>query len=84
MNNKGQNSIMLAIFVALLIFIAGMTFLNFIKPEVTSARTNLSCSDLTQSDGVKLTCLVFDVVVPYFIIAIFSIAGGVIVERLLI
>lgn len=84
MNNKGQTQIMLAVLVAIIIFLAGMIFLNYLEPSVSDARVNLSCSDTSQSDGTKLTCLIFDVVVPYFIIVVLSIAGGVITERLLI
>lgn len=35
------------------------------------------------SDGTKITCLVTDGVVPYFIIVIISIAGGLIIGRAL-
>jgi H+/gluconate symporter-like permease len=84
MNKKGQTSIMLAVFVAILIFIAGMVLLNFLKQEVTNARTNLSCSSSSNSDGVDMTCLLFDSVVPYFIIIVLAVAGGVITEQVLI
>jgi len=86
MNKKAQSlGIVLAVVVAIMIFIVGMVNLNFIKDEVTRARgsTELNCAD-PQSDGTKLTCLAVDLVVPYFIIVIFSLAGGVITARLLI
>ena len=83
MNKKAQTfSFGIAIMVCIFLFMIGMMNVDFIKGEVTRARTGLSCSDATISDGNKLTCLVVDVAVPYFIIIIFSAAGGLIVARL--
>lgn len=85
MNNKA-NTLGLAIIVAITIFIVGMISINFIKTEVTSARdaTNLDCSNAAGiSDGTKMTCLVVDLVVPYFIVIIFSVTGGLITSRFL-
>ena len=83
MNKKAQ-TMGLAVVMAITIFIVGMLSINFIKTEVTSARnaSNLNCADITISDGTKLTCLAIDLVVPYFIIVIFSVAGGLIVARI--
>lgn len=89
MNNKGQ-TVFLGIVVAILLFLVGMVFINFISPEVANAQneTNynlpgLSCGtaadpNLTVSDGTKLTCLATEIVTPYYIIAILSVAGGAI------
>ncbi len=79
MNNRGTLGI--AIVGAIMFFIIGMMSINFIKDAVTDVRTasNLDCSDLTISDGTKLTCLGIDLVVPYFIILVISVSfGGVI------
>lgn len=86
MNNKGQTTLGIAIIVAIMIFIIGMISINFIKDEVTNARSsvNLNCSGDSISDGTKLTCLVVDLVVPYFIVIIFSVVGGLLTARLLI
>lgn len=86
MNNKGQTTLGIAIIVAIMIFIIGMISINFIKDEVTNARSsvNLNCSGGSISDGTKLTCLVVDLVVPYFIVIIFSVVGGLLTARLLI
>ena len=84
MNNK-QGNMYAAIMVALIIFMVGLTVVNFIKPEVTSARTLLNCATPAAiTDGTKLMCLNIDIVVPYFIILIFAIAGGYITEKLVI
>ena len=83
MNNKGQTTAMVILF-ALFFFILGSLFLNFFPSLVDSARVSLSCTDNTISDGSKLACLGGDLVLPYFILAIVSTAGGVIVSRLTI
>lgn len=82
MNRNGQGMLW-AIAVALLIFLAGMLFLNFIKPEVTNTRAAdaLDCGNISISDGAKLTCLGADIVVPYFIFIILGAAGGYIASR---
>ena len=87
MKNKSGQTMGMAILVAITIFIVGMLCVNFIKPEVTRARglTELNCANADDiSDGTKLTCLVVDWVVPYFIILVFSVAGGLLTARLLI
>lgn len=76
MNKKGFTQIGITFLIAFFFFIAGMIFLNPITDDVSTARTSLNCGDSTISDGNKLTCLGIDLVVPYFILAIFSIAGG--------
>lgn len=84
MNKKAQ-TLGLAVIIAITIFIVGMLSVNFLTPEITRARNsaNLDCSQTLGniSDGVKLTCLTIDLVVPYFIVLIFSVAGGIIVSR---
>jgi len=84
MNRKAQATLGLAIIVAITLFVVGMLAVNFIKPEVTRARgsANLDCSNSADiSDGTKLTCLAVDIVVPYFMILIFSVVGGIITAR---
>jgi len=83
MNKKGQGW-GLAIVVMIVLFISGMIFVNFMKTEVTRARNsnNLDCSNSDISDGTKLTCLVVDSVVPYYILIMFSAVGGLIAKKL--
>ena len=89
MNKKAQ-SMGIAIVIAITIFIVGMVSVNFLKDEVTRARGSdfLDCANTADfpagiSDGTKLTCLAVDVVIPYFIVIIFSVAGGMITARML-
>ena len=82
MNKKGQ-SLGLGIMSAIFVFIVGIMFINFIMPEVSTARTELNCADASNiSDGTKLLCLVVGTTIPYWIILIFSIAIGFITARM--
>ena len=59
--------------------------INFVKDEVTTARTDLNCASADDiSDGNKLLCLVTDSVVPYWILLVFSIVIGGITSRLVL
>lgn len=77
---------MLGILFGVFIFIFAMLMFNFLKPLVTDTRSpdNLDCSDVASiSDGTKLTCLIVDGTIPYFIIVVISLVGGVITARLI-
>lgn len=74
MNKKGN--IFLSIAVCLFLWIMGILFLPFITEGITDARTLIECSSTTISDGAKLMCLNFDLLVPYFIWFIGSVAIG--------
>lgn len=84
MNTKGQ-TLMISIISGIFIFIIGMMAINFLMPEVTQARIDLNCADAAAiSDGHKMTCLVLDTVVIYWVILIFSILIGSIVSRMVL
>lgn len=81
MNKKG--ALFMAFVIAGMIFMAGMLLIPFFQDGVTDFRTNLQCSTNSSiSDGAKLTCLAGDAVLPYFIWAIISLAGGIIFNEL--
>lgn len=82
MNKKGQ-SMGLGILSFLAVLIIGLTFINFLMPEVTTFRTSMSCASAdTISDGTKLLCLFGDAVIPYVIVLIFSLAIGAITSQM--
>ena len=83
---KGQSSgIGIAVIVGIILFMIGMMSLNFILPQIDSVRssTQLNC-DSPGSDGTKMSCLLVDLVVPYFIIIVISAVGGLITAKLLL
>ena len=86
MNKRGNLGV--TIIVSITFFIVGLMFINFLTPEVTNVRasvTGLDCSSATTiSDGTKLTCLAIDLLIPYFILLIFSAVGGYITAKFII
>lgn len=84
MNNKGQ-TLGIAILTSIFLIVAGFTLLNFLIPEIDTARINLGCEfPATISDGTKLLCLMTEATIPYYIIIIFSLVIGSIASRLAI
>jgi hypothetical protein len=81
MNKKGQ-TLFLSILIGVMLFIFGMLFLNYIKPEVSSSKLiGLDCTNPSISDGNKVTCLGVDLVMPSLIFSIVSLAIGSILGR---
>ncbi len=89
MNKRGQG-IFLGVIIGIFIFMFGITFLNFVTPEITGTRneTNfalpgLDCPNENITDGAKLTCLAVDLVAPGYIIALLSVVGGFLTVKFL-
>ena len=80
MNKKA--TVFSAVMVAIIIFMIGMLMVNFLKPEVDTARTGLNCTS-PATDGTKVMCLFVDGSIPYFFVLIFSVAGGLIADKFL-
>ncbi len=78
LRNKRGN-IFFGVVVALIVWFFGVLFIPFITDDVTSARDLLDCSNNTISDGTKLNCLTVDIVIPYFIWTLMSLAVGFLV-----
>lgn len=76
----------IAVIVAIMIFLIGLPIVNILKPEVDVARgsSGLDCSNVSISDGTRLTCLGVDLVIPYFLLIVCSAAGGFVASRFLI
>jgi len=73
------------IMIALIIFMVGFVVANFLKEPIDNARIDLKCSDSANiSDGTKWMCIAVDTTLIYFIILIVSIAGGILIDRLMI
>lgn len=76
MNKRG--SVFFVVIIAIFIFAMGVMFMPFFADDITSFREDIDCSNSSISDGAKLTCLEVDVLMPYFIWFIVSIAIGLI------
>ena len=82
--NKKAN-IMGVVIMAFLLFSVGFIVANFLKSPIDDARVSLDCSNSASiSDGSKLMCLGVDMTMIYFIMLVLSIAGGVILDKVLI
>lgn len=89
---KKSQTMMLSIITAITIFIIGMVAITFLQDEIDRARLpeNLDCANENNftagglSSGAKLTCLAVGVAMPYYILLIVSVSGGIIVARLAI
>ena len=79
-NKKAQGTILFSVLIAIMLFFVGMLAISFIESAISGARTDNTCS-APATDGTKLLCLLFDGVIPYFFVAIISIAGGAIINR---
>lgn len=80
MNKKA--TLFLSIVTSVMFFLAGFILLNYVLPEVDTFRTAMDCNG-NISDGGKLTCLGGDMLVPYLILLIVSIAAGRIADNIL-
>lgn len=77
MNKRG--GIFWGVIAAIMIFMCGMVFLNILMPDVTIARNsdNLDCANAAGiSDGNKVACLIVGLTIPYYIIILLSLVGG--------
>lgn len=86
MNRKGQTIFMSIIF-AIMIFMIGIIFINFLKPELVTIRSsdNLDCANSASiTDGNKLMCLFTSITLPLFILAILSLSGGYLISKFLV
>lgn len=79
-----MTNILFTLAMASMIFFAGMLIANFLTQDVTTFRTAMDCTNQSISDGNKITCLVGDLVMPYFIWAIISLAGGIVIAKFLL
>jgi hypothetical protein len=77
MNSKGQTAI-LGLMIGVFVFMMAMVFIDPLKDVISEARgtSQLDCSNSSISDGTKATCLLVDIILPYFIAVVLAIAGA--------
>ena len=83
MNKKGQAAL-LGLAIGIMVFMLGMAFIDPITDVIDEVRAGdqLDCDNSSITDGQKTTYLVVDLILPYFIVVILSIAGAWIGARL--
>ena len=75
MNKKGN--LFLGFALCIFLWAMGILFLPFITEGITDARVLIECSNSSGiTDGTKLMCLNLDIIVPYFIWFVASVALG--------
>jgi len=76
MNKKGS-AVFFGIIIGIFCFILGVLIIPFLTEDIATARIALDCTNVSITDGTKLTCLEHDLVVPYFIAFFVSLAAGI-------
>ena len=83
-NNK-KGSMFISIIMAIMLFMIGMVVVNFIKAPIDDARISLNCDNAAAiSDGTKMLCLVEDISLVYFMVLVISIAGGCLIDKIIL
>lgn len=83
LNNKGQVMI-LAVMLFVLAFIVAVVLVNPVKDMTVLARNsaNLDCDNSSISTGTALACVIVDLYLPYFIIAVILAGAGLLTSRM--
>jgi hypothetical protein len=82
MNKKG-GAVYAGIIIGIVVFLAGILFVEHISSDIDTARVGLDCSNAAGiTDGNKFTCLIVDTTVPYFIVTLIAISLGFITKWL--
>lgn len=83
MKNKKAQAGMVGLMIGIAIFMMAMIFIDPLSDVITEARaaSQLDCGNSSISDGQKGTCLIVDLILPYFIAVVIAIAGAVIGAR---
>jgi hypothetical protein len=81
--NKGAQVALISLMVGVMVFMLAMVFIDPLSDVIEETRNNtqLDCSNSSISDGKKATCLIVDLILPYFIAIIIAIAGALISAR---
>jgi len=77
MNKRGQ-LVVVNIMIGLALIIVGVVVIDPLKEVLTIASNsdNLDCSNASIGTGNRMTCIVVDFVLPYFIGMIMAVAGA--------
>ena len=81
---KKKGNFMMTAIIALAFWMFGILIIGLIMPDISITRSSdsLDCSNMTISDGNKLSCLGVDMIVPAFILSLLIIGGGAVILKL--
>ena len=82
---KGQTAV-ISLMIGVFVFMLALVFIHPLADVISESKSvdQLDCENSSISDGKKLTCLVVDLTLPYFIIIIVAIAGGYFGAKLIV
>ena len=82
---KKSQTAVIGIMIGVFVFMLAMVFIDPLSDVISESRAagQLDCANVSISDGMKLTCLMVDLILPYFIGVVIAIAGGYLGARIL-
>lgn len=82
---KAGQAALVGLGIGVMIFMMAMVFTTPLKEVITEYRnaSNLDCDNSSITDGTKSTCLMIDLLLPYFIISVLAVAGGWVTARII-
>ena len=85
MNRKGQTAL-IGLVIGVFLFMFAMSIIDPLADVISETRTvgQLDCDNNSITDGKKATCLIVDLMLPYFIAIVLAVAGGYIGARFII
>lgn len=75
---KGGQVALVSLMIGIFVFMLAMVFINPLKDVIIESRASdqLDCDNSSISDGSKMTCLIVDLIMPYFIGIVLAVAGA--------
>ena len=85
-NKKAQTTIFVGIMVAITVFIMVINFIPVLKPLITQTRDSdhLDCANASISTATKMTCIIVDIWLFYFVGVTMALGFGFITGKGLI
>lgn len=78
MKNKKGQAALVGLMIGIMVFMLAMIFIAPLADVITETRAvdQLDCSNGSITDGAKMTCLIVDLFLPYFIAIVIAIGGA--------
>jgi len=83
--NKHGQVALVGLMIGIIIFMLAMVFIDPLTDVISETRavTQLDCDNASISDGQKATCLIVDLILPYFIAMVIAVGGGYLGARIM-
>jgi hypothetical protein len=77
MNKRG--ALFFSVSIGLFLFICGVIIMPYLADDITTFRVSMDCTNMSITNGDKVTCLIGDLGMPYFIWFFASMALGFVI-----